>query len=62
LRCSFILAASYAIRDQLFQLRWDDPAGVIFAILVLGACSLAAELIPAPRAASIDPMKTLRTE
>jgi len=56
------LATGYAMKDQLYQLHWYDPAGLVLAILVLGVCSLAAEFIPARRAAKIDPMKALRTE
>jgi ABC-type lipoprotein release transport system permease subunit len=50
------------MKDELYQLRWYDPAGLILAILVVGVCSLDAELIPARRAALLDPMKALRTE
>ena len=56
------LTAGYQMKEQLYQLRWYDPAGLILAILVLALCSISAELIPARRAASIDPMKVLRTE
>jgi macrolide transport system ATP-binding/permease protein len=57
-----VLAAGYWMKDQLFNLPWYDPAGIILAIVLLALCSIAAELIPARRAAAIDPMKALRTE
>ena len=39
-----------------------EPAIISAAILVLVACGVAASVIPARRAASIDPLQALRTE
>jgi ABC-type antimicrobial peptide transport system permease subunit len=39
-----------------------DPVALAGAILVLGLCATLAGFLPARRAASIEPMKALRTE
>jgi ABC-type lipoprotein release transport system permease subunit len=39
-----------------------DPAALAGSILVLNLCAAVAALIPARRAASVDPMRALRTE
>jgi len=56
------LAAGYLLRDQLYELHWYDPVSLIGSILILSTCALAAGLIPAYRAASIQPMQALRVE
>jgi ABC-type antimicrobial peptide transport system permease subunit len=47
---------------QLFQIGKWDPAPLLSAIALLAACTVIAAVIPAQRAASLDPMKALRTE
>jgi ABC-type lipoprotein release transport system permease subunit len=47
---------------QLFEIRSWDPHVFGFSILVLGACAVAANILPAHRAASTDPQKALRTD
>jgi ABC-type antimicrobial peptide transport system permease subunit len=39
-----------------------DPTAIAGATLVLGLCAAAAGFIPARRAASIEPMRALRTD
>jgi len=56
------LAASRLIANQLYGVKTYDPLILGIAVLVLTACALLAGLIPARRAASIEPMEALRTE
>jgi predicted permease len=60
LACSWI--AMRAIRAFLFGVGEHDPATILCVCLLLAVCGLMAALIPARRAASIDPMQALRTE
>ena len=48
--------------DQLYKVRSYDPLSLIEAVVVLSLAATLAGFIPARRAASIDPMKALRTE
>jgi predicted permease len=54
--CARLIAA------QLYQVKGWDPMVLTGSILALGACALIASIIPAQRAASINPVKALRTE
>ncbi len=56
------LAAARALGAMLFGVTWLDASTYAIAIALLLAVSGIACLIPARRAASIDPMKALRTE
>jgi predicted permease len=56
------IGAGRLISSQLYDVRNWDPAALGFAVFSLGICALIATVIPAQRAASIDPMKALRTE
>jgi predicted permease len=56
------LAAGRALAHELFGVKSYDPLALAVAIVMLGVSALAAGLIPAIRAASTDPMETLRTE
>jgi len=56
------LAASRAIKSLLFSVGQHDPLAMLTACGVLAICGLIASLIPARRAASIDPMQALRAE
>ena len=47
---------------QLYGVHPYDPLTLAGAILVLSAFAAAAGFIPARRAASVEPMKALRTE
>jgi predicted permease len=50
------------IAAQLYQVKSWDPVVLIGSVFALGLCALIASVIPAQRAASIDPVKALRTE
>jgi predicted permease len=60
------LMASVGLTRFLGSLLYDvkplDTGAVVGAAFVLGICAATAGFIPARRAASIDPMRTLRTE
>ena len=56
------LAAKHWLTHQLFGISTFDPLSLVFAIFVLGICALVASLLPAGRAAAIEPMQALRTE
>ena len=56
------LLAGYYMSSQLYEVRGYDPLSLAGAVAVLGVCAAVAGFIPARRAASIDPMKALRTE
>jgi predicted permease len=60
LACSWI--ATRAIKAFLFGVGEHDPATILLVCILLAVCGLAAALIPARRAASIDPMQALRAE
>ena len=50
------------MRTQLYGVKIYDPATLAIAVVVLSAFAALAGFIPARRAASIEPMKALRTE
>ena len=54
--CARLIAA------QLYQVKGWDPLVLGVSTLALGLCALVASIIPAQRAAAIDPVKALRTE
>jgi predicted permease len=54
--------AKHWLQHQLFGIAKFDPLSLAFAILVLALCAFLASLLPAGRAAAIEPMKALRTE
>jgi predicted permease len=56
------LFAGRAMASLLYNVTGYDPLAFIGATLVLAVCAGVAGFIPARRAASIDPMKALRTE
>ncbi|MBV8113895.1 MAG: ABC transporter permease [Silvibacterium sp.] len=51
-----------AVSSQLFGVKPYDPLILLITILVLGLAALFAAVIPARRAAGIEPMQALRTE
>ncbi len=60
-----VLAAVFVarlMRSQLFQVNPLDPVVIVLAAISIFVLALAASVIPAVRAASIQPMKALRTE
>jgi ABC-type antimicrobial peptide transport system permease subunit len=56
-----VLCVRY-VKSQLYQITKVDAAVLLGALAVLGLAAAVAGLIPAKRAASIDPMVALRTE
>jgi len=56
------LFATKVVRSMLFGVEPRDPGTFVAAIAGIAAVSLAASLIPALRAASVDPMVALREE
>jgi len=56
------LAAARLLEAFLFDVSASDPLTWILAVLFLAAVTVAAALIPATRAASIDPAEALRAE
>jgi len=56
------LLSGWLISSQLFEVKGHDPVALGVAAILLAVCALIAALIPARRAASIDPMQALRTE
>jgi ABC-type antimicrobial peptide transport system permease subunit len=56
------IGAGRLMAAQLFEIRSWDPHVFGFSILALGACSAAATILPARRAASTEPLKALRTD
>ena len=56
------VATGWLMASQLFGVKPYDPLTLATAIFLLALAALIAALIPAQRAASVDPMKALRTE
>jgi predicted permease len=56
------IGAGRLIAAQLYGVTSWDPFGLSVAMVSLAACAFVAAMIPAARAAAIDPMKALRTE
>jgi predicted permease len=56
------LYAGHLMKSLLYNVTTYDPLALAGATLTLGLCATAAGFIPARRAASIEPMKALRTE
>jgi ABC-type antimicrobial peptide transport system permease subunit len=54
--CSRLIAA------QLYHVKGWDPFVLFGSILALGVCALVASIVPAQRAASINPVTALRVE
>jgi ABC-type antimicrobial peptide transport system permease subunit len=50
------------IAAQLYQVKSWDPLVLAASVAALGICALVASIIPAQRAASINPVQALRTE
>lgn len=58
----FLLVLNRFVRSQLYGIQPKDVTSIVFAVVVLSTVALLAAYIPARRAASYDPMQTLRYE
>jgi ABC-type lipoprotein release transport system permease subunit len=56
------LAGGRLLANQLYAVKSHDPLILAWTAAVLTACALVAGLVPAQRAASIDPIRALRVE
>jgi ABC-type antimicrobial peptide transport system permease subunit len=56
------IACGHLIAAQLYQVKSWDPLVLTGSIAALGVCALIASVIPAQRAASINPVEALRME
>jgi predicted permease len=56
------VGAGRLLATQLYGVNFWDPIALAIATAALGGCALVAALIPAGRAASISPIRALRTE
>lgn len=54
--------AGRLMASKLYQVTSWDPVAIVTAIAALGTAAFVASVIPAQRAASIEPVKALRTE
>jgi predicted permease len=56
------IAGAKLLGSQLYRVSVWDPAALAISVAMLLVCAFLAATIPARRAASVDPMKALRTE
>ena len=56
------LAGALALADQLYHVPSYDVVSLTRALVVLGIATTIAGFVPARRAASVDPMNSLRNE
>jgi len=56
------IGTSKLMTAQLFRVKPGDPVMLVLATLLLGLAALLASVIPAWRAAAVEPMVALRTE
>jgi predicted permease len=56
------IACAHLIAAQLYQVKGWDPLVLSGSVLALGLCALVASVIPAQRAASVNPVNALRAE
>ena len=53
---------SRTVRSQLYNVSPADPLALILGTVLVAVVAMLAALLPARRAATIEPMKALRTE
>jgi len=57
-----VVAAGRAVQTLLFGLRPTDPVILLLAVAGVTGITMIASLLPAERAAAVQPMQTLREE
>ncbi len=57
-----VIVSGRTVQSMLFGLKANDPLTLAFAAGAMAVVALAASLIPAQRAAAVEPMQTLREE
>jgi predicted permease len=58
----FAMLAGRALASSLYGVKPEDAAILIFAVVSIGVVAVAASMIPARRAANVDPLTALRSE
>jgi ABC-type antimicrobial peptide transport system permease subunit len=56
------IGCAHLIAAQLYQVKGWDPVVLDGSIFLLAVCALVASILPARRAASVNPVQALRTE
>jgi ABC-type antimicrobial peptide transport system permease subunit len=56
------IGCAHLIAAQLYQVKGWDPVVLGGSIVMLAVCALVASILPARRAASVNPVQALRTE
>jgi len=56
------LGASRLLSSSLYEVRWANPAALLIPVLVIGAIAVFACVVPALRAARIDPVSALQED
>jgi ABC-type antimicrobial peptide transport system permease subunit len=56
------VAATHWVRNMLYETSAVDPWAIGLSVAVLTVAAVLASLLPARRAASVDPMRVLRSE
>jgi ABC-type antimicrobial peptide transport system permease subunit len=56
------IACARLIASQLYQVKGWDPLVLLGSVAALTACALVASIIPARRAAAVNPVRALRVE
>jgi predicted permease len=56
------IGAGYLLSAQLYGVSYWDPLALVAGVLALGASAFVAAIVPARRAASISPIRALRTD
>ena len=56
------IACARLIEAKLYQVKGWDPLVIGGAVAALGVCALVASVVPARRAAGVNPVKALRVE
>lgn len=57
-----VMAAGHAVQSMLFGLKSSDPLALALAIVGMAVVAIGASLLPALRAANLQPMQSLREE